>query len=335
MLSRKLLKHAVLAAGVLLSASAAMAQNWPSRPIEISVWAGAGGGTDMTNRLMAKVMEKELGGSIVVTNRTGGGGAVAMNHIWSRPRDGYQWLGASEAMQNTAVMGFHPTLTKDWRWYMVGGAQAVLSVRTESPLKTLEDFVKLAESKPGQVNIAGCAIGCVWHLKSLALADGIGTKLNYVPYTGSGPAMVAVLSGDGDAVISSVAEQAEYIRGNKLRPLGMIEMTAFDMPDFGTIPSIGAKYPKIGNMPARQWLGFAVPADTPKAITDRIDAAFVNAMKSEEVLSTAKRMNLTLFGKHGDAAMKELQTLESTVSWKLHELGVSKISPESLGIAKP
>jgi tripartite-type tricarboxylate transporter receptor subunit TctC len=326
---------AVLAFTAGLAASAAAQQGYPSRVVEISVWSSAGGGTDTVNRLIAKAMEKDLGTSIIVSNRTGGGGAVAMNYIWGKPRDGYQFLGASEAMQNTAVMNFHPSLTKDWRWYMVGGAPAVLSVRSDSPLRTFDDFVEAAKAKPGATNITGCAIGCVFHLKALALGDSTKTKINYVPYGGSGPAMVAVLSGDGDAVISSVSEQAEYIKGGKLRPLAMVEGKPFEMPDHGTIPAVGAKYPDIVNMPARQWLGFAVPADTPKAITDKIDAAFVKVMKSDEVTSTARRLNLTLFGEYGDSAMPILQKLESAVSWKLEELGVAKTPPEKLGIAKP
>jgi tripartite-type tricarboxylate transporter receptor subunit TctC len=115
----------------------------------------------------------------------------------------------------------------------------------------------------------------------------------------------------------------------------MVESKPFDMPDFGKIPAIGEKYPDVANMPARQWLGFAVPADTPKAVTDKIDAAFEKAMKSDEVTSTARRLNLTLFGEYGDAAMPILQKLESAVSWKLEELGVAKTSPEKLNIAKP
>lgn len=333
MKSSKLFAALTLAA--CLAGPAIAQQPFPSRVVEIAVWSSAGGGTDMVNRLIAKAMEKDLGTSIIVQNRTGGGGAVAMNYIWGKPRDGYQWLGASEAMQNTAVMNFHPSVTKDWRWYMVGGAAAVLSVRAESPLKTLEDFIKAAEAKPGTTNVTGCAIGCVFHLKTIALGDATKTKLNYVPYAGSGPAMVAVLSGDGDAVISSISEQAEYIKGGKLRPLAMVEAKPFDMPEFGAIPAVGTKFPDVANMPARQWLGFAVPADTPKAITDKIDEAFGKAMKSEEVIATAKRLNLTLFGEYGDAALPILQKLESAVSWKLQELGVAKTSPEKLGIAKP
>jgi tripartite-type tricarboxylate transporter receptor subunit TctC len=303
--------------------------------VEIAVWAAAGGGTDAVNRLISKAMEKELGNSIIVSNRTGGGGAVAMNYVWSKPHDGHVILGASEAMQNTAVMGFHPTLTKDWRWYMVGGAAASLAVRADSPYKTYEDLIKDAQAKPGKVNITGCAIGCVFHLKTIGLADATKTKLNFVPYAGSGPAMVAVMSGDGDAVISSISEQAEHIKGGKLRPLAMVEMTPFELAGFGSIPAVGAKYPDIANMPARQWLGFAVPADTPKPVTDKLDAAFQKAMKDEEIVNAAARMNLNLIGAFGDESMKILSAMESSVSWKLQELGVAKVPPEQLGIVKP
>ena len=109
---RTLLATVVIGACITLAGSLAHAQQFPTKPIEDSVWAAAGGGTDTVNRLIARAMEKELGGSVVVVNRTGGGGAVAMSYVWQRPHDGYSWLGASEQMQSTAVMGFHTTKTQ-------------------------------------------------------------------------------------------------------------------------------------------------------------------------------------------------------------------------------
>jgi tripartite-type tricarboxylate transporter receptor subunit TctC len=147
--------------------------------------------------------------------------------------------------------------------------------------------------------------------------------------------MVAVMSSDGDAVISSISEQAEHIKGGKLRPLAMVETTPFELAGVGIIPAVGKDYPDIGKMPARQWLGFAVPADTPKSVTDKLDSAFQKAMKTEEMQSAAARMNLGLIGAYGDESLKILSAMESTVSWKLQEMGVAKISPEQLGIPKP
>lgn len=330
-----LLATVMVGAHFALAGAPAYAQQYPTKPIEDSVWAAAGGGTDTVNRLIAKAMEKELGGSVVVVNRTGGGGAVAMNYVWQKPHDGYAWLGASEQMQSTAVMDFHSTKTKDWRWYMVAGAPASLAVKADSPYKTYEDLVKAAQANPGKINITHCPIGCVFHLKAIGLADATKTKVTYVPYAGSAPAMVAVLSGDGDAVISSISEQSEYIKGGKLRSLGMVEMTPFAFEGVGTIPAIGEKYPDIAKMPARQWLGFAVPGDTPKPVTDRLDAAFAKAIQDPDVKGHAQRTYLNLFGAYGDEAMKILLAMESAVGWKLQELGVAKIPPDRLGIPKP
>lgn len=335
------MKRTTLLAGLLLgvyvaaSAPAVQAQQWPARPIEVAVWASAGGGTDLVNRLMAKAMEPHLKTKINVVNRTGGGGGVAMDHVWSQPHDGYSFLGASEAMQNITVMGFHTTQTKDWRWYMVAGAPASLSVRANSPYKTIDDLIKAAQANPGKINVAHCAIGCVFHLKWIALADAAKIKVNFVPYEGSAPAMVAAMSGEADAVISSISEQAEYIKAGRLLNLGMVEMAPFEFAGKGSLPALGARFPDIAKMPARQWLGFAVPADTPKAVTDQIDAAFLKAMDDPDLKKIAGERYLNLFGLHGDKSMAALKAMESAVSWKLQELGVAKVSPEKFGIPKP
>jgi tripartite-type tricarboxylate transporter receptor subunit TctC len=314
----------------------AQQQPFPNRIIENAVWSSAGGGTDLVNRLISKTMEKEMGAKVIVVNRTGGGGSLAMNHVWSKPHDGYNWLGASEAMQNTAVMGFHTTTTKDWRWYMVAGAPASLAVRADSPYKTVDDFIKAAQANPGKVNVSHCAIGCVWHFKWLALAEAAKLNLNLVAYPGSAPAMMGAMSGDVDAVISSISEQAEFIKGGRMRSLGMVEMKPYQFAGMAPIPALGEKFPDIAKMPAMQWLGFAVPADTPKAVTDKLDTAFSAAMKDEELRKSAtERYYLNLFGAYGDEAMKILQGMESAVSWRLHEMGIASISPDKFGIAKP
>lgn len=325
----------LMSAHLAFGASTANAQQFPNRTIENSVWASAGGGTDTVNRMISKVMEKELGGTIIVANRTGGGGSLAMNHVWSRPHDGHNWLGASEAMQNAAVMGFHQTTTKDWRWYMVAGSAASLAVRADSSYKTIDDFIKAAQANPGKVNVGHCAIGCVWHLKSLALAEAAKVTFNQIPYPGSAPAMVAVVAGDVEAVVSSISEQAEFIKGGRLRSLGMVEMKPFQFAGQGTISALGAKYPDIAKMPAVQWLGFAVPADTPKSVTDKLDSAFVKAIQNEELKKNLAERFLDLFGGYGDESMKILLRMESAVSWRLQEMGVATISPDKFGIAKP
>lgn len=336
MISRRFCTRVFAGAVVALSLAApAHAQNWPTRPIEDSVWSSAGGATDLVNRLMAKALEPHLGVKVNVVNRTGGGGAVAMNYVWSQPHNGNYWLGASEGMQTVAVMGFHPTKTKDWRWYMVAGAPGSLAVPVNSPYKTLDDFLAAARANPGKINVSHSALGSVWHLKGVALANATGTQLNLIPYEGSAPAMVAAMSGESAAVISSVSEQAEYIRGGRLRSLGLVEMTDQEFPGIGKLAAIGKQYPKLQDVPARQWVGFAIPADVPADIVKKIDAAFDVAVKDPDLKKIADEKLLTIFGTRGDASQKELQEMESALSWKLWELKVGKIDPATLDIARP
>ncbi len=331
----KIVGTALIAGTAMVAmAGAAIAEDFPTRPIEFSVWASAGGGTDTTNRYLAQGMEPHLG-KINVVNRTGGGGGVAMNHVWSQPHDGYSVLGASEGMQNVRVMGYHDTSTKDWRWYMVGGALGSLSVSPDSEYETLDDLINAAKENPGEIKIGHCALGCVWHMKALALAQAADVEFNFIPYEGSATAQTALLSGEVDAVSSSISEQAEFIKAEKFHPIAITEMTGYDFPGFGMIPAAGDTYPGIQEIPAAQWLGIALPADVPEDVIKQFDEAFEKAMESDIVKQLETERFMTLMGDYGDAAMEKLMNMEKSVSWTLYDLGVAEINPEDVGIAKP
>lgn len=330
----RLITGVTLAGAAALVTGVALAQEFPDRPIELSVWASAGGGTDTTNRYLAQAMEKALGGKINVVNRTGGGGGLAMNHVWSQPHEGYYWLGASEAMQVVKVMGYHPTGTRDWRWYIVGGAPGVITVAEDSPYQTLDDLLTAARETPGSVKVSHCPVGCVWHMKALALGQGADVEFNYIPFEGSAPAQVAALTGEVDAVVSSISEQAEFIKAGKFRPLAVIEMAPYQFGD-AEIPAAGVEYPGIQAIPARQWLGMAIPGDTPPAAVAKIDAAFEQAMQDPQLRKLETERYMTLSGEYGDAAFDILDQMERVMSYKLHELGVAETDPAELGIEKP
>ncbi|MCJ7873849.1 tripartite tricarboxylate transporter substrate binding protein [Marinovum sp. 2_MG-2023] len=323
------------ALALALSASTVLAEDFPSRPIEVSVWASAGGGTDTTNRYLAEAMQEQLGGRINVVNRTGGGGGVAMNQVWSQPHDGYAWLGASEGMQVAKVLEYHQTGTQDWRWYIVGGSPGVISVNANSKYETLDELITASKENPGSVKIGHCALGCVWHMKALSLGQGAQAEFNYIPFEGSAPAQVGALTGEVDAVVSSVSEQAEYIKAGKFRPLAMIEMQPYQLGDMDPIPAAGVTYPDIQKIPARQWLGMAVPKDLPEEVTAKIDAAFEKAMKAPKIQSLANERYMALSGAYGPEAEAELDAMERAMSYKLHELGIAATDPAELGILAP
>ncbi len=325
---------AAIAVGALTAATSVHAQDWPQRPIEISVWASAGGATDMVNRLMADALSEELGARINVTNRTGGGGGVAMQHVWGQPHDGHAILGASEHMPIVPIMEYHHTRMDDWRWYIVAGSQGVISVREDSPYHTLEDLVNASRENPGRVRVGFCATGCVWHLKAMALDAAADAGFNLISFEGSAPAQVATMTGEVEAVVSGVAEQAEYIRAGQYRPLAMVRMNSYDFPDHGTIPAAGDTYPDVGNTAAAQWLGMALPADTPAHVVERFDAAF-EAVRDHPRMAELEERHFTLIFEHGDAAMERVLRQQEVLSWELYNLGVAELNPAEIGIPEP
>ncbi|GMG83147.1 tripartite tricarboxylate transporter substrate binding protein [Paralimibaculum aggregatum] len=331
---KRLLHAAAAAAALLMPAAPAAADGFPARAIEDSVFASPGGATDFTNRLVMAKMEEILGTTIAVQNRTGGGGAVAMHHVWSRPHDGYSLLGASEAMQSAAVLGFVPWTSKDWHWFMVAGAPGTIAVRADSPYQTLDELIAAAKANPGTINVAHANIGSVWHLKALALARAAGVQFNSVPYEGSNPAQIAALSGEAHAVISGMSEQAEYLRGGEMRALAVIEMEPFQLDDIA-IPAAGDSFPDIAKIPASQWVGFAVPADIPAEALAVLNATFDAAMQDPELRKTLTDRAMGIMGHRGETAMARLVAMESAVGWTLQDLGIAAVDPASLGIAKP
>jgi tripartite-type tricarboxylate transporter receptor subunit TctC len=320
---------------LLLFAAPALAGEWPARPIEIACFGAAGGGTDLVDRTIAKAMEPLLKVQINVANRAGGGGGVALDYVWSRPHDGYHWGGFSESIIPAPFMGAHPTTTKDWIYFMVGGAPGVVSVRPDAPYKTLDDLVKAAKAKPGVIKASASTTGGIWHTKLIALMRGAEIDFNFLPFNGSHPSQVAAMTGEVDVVVTSVSEQAELIEAKKLVPLAMIELQGYDFKGM-KIGSAVQKYPGVAKLlPLDQWLGFAVPADTPKPILDRITDAYVKAMESELVKDLARTKNLTLYGYHGEQAQKIARSMERVWSWTLWDLKVAKKSPAEFGIEKP
>ena len=146
---------------------------------------------------------------------------------------------------------------------------------------------------------------------------------------------MAALSGEVDVVLTSISEQAELIKGGKLRPLAMIEAEGFEFPEQGMIPSAAKEFPDINKVPVSQFLGVALPADCPERVVRGVSTAFETLMKSEELKAFADQRLLTLLGHQGDEANANAIAAERAWTWLLHELKIATKSPAEVGIAKP
>ena len=325
--------------GLALAATPAVAQDYPSRPItDVVVWA-AGGGTDTVNRLIMAEMEKALGGGarINVVNRTGGvGGSAGMSYVYSQPADGYTLAGISESNVTAGVQGGWDKRFDVWYPFIVGGSPDLVSVTANAPYQSIEELIEAAKQNPGSIRAGASAAGSIHHLNLLALQDGTGTEFNFIPYDGSAPAQNAAVAGEVDVVVTSLAEQQQLLRAGRLRPLAMLTPDPFTLEGVGDIPSAFGPYPGLSQyLPIGQAIGFAVRADAPDEVKEKLSAAFEQAMQSQAVKDFAANNFYALSGKHGAEASEQFATLESLFAWTLWDLGAASVDPATLGIPKP
>jgi len=311
-------------------------EKWPTQPITISLLSAAGGGTDLAGRALASEMEKDLGVRITVVNMPGGSGGVAANYVVSKPHDGYTWMVTSEGMLGLAVLGAHDSTTKDWEYFMFGGTPAVLSVRTDSPFKSVDDVVKAMKEKPGEVKIATSTAGCIWHIKSVLFAQAADVKFKFVSYPGSNPSILAALAGEIDVVLTGLGEQSQFLEAKKLRPLAMVELKEMEVPGWGVVPPITQFIPQMEKvLPIDQWVGFAIPSDTPQDVLSIIEASFKKAVNTESVKKYAETKFVKISGLTGKESKDRAKKMESTFSWILFDLDIAQKSPDEFGIPKP
>ncbi len=329
----------ILIAGVVFangSVDAGMTGSYPQQDITTVVVWGAGGGTDVCNRVVMKEMQNILGVNINVINKTGGAaGSVGMTYGYSAAHDGYTITGLSESNVTAGVKGAWSNRFNVWDTFIIGGSPDVLSVTPDAPYNSIKELVEAAKKAPGSIRAGASGSGSIHHLNLLAFENGSGSDLSFIPYDGSAPAQNAAMTGEITVIITSVAEQAELIRGGKLKPLGMMTPESFDLA--GTmIPSAFDAYPDLANyLPLAQSIGFAVPADVPQEVKNVLYDAFDKAMATDSVKKFGKEKYYILSGLRGPEANAKFAALESNFAWTLWDLGAADVNPADLNIPKP
>ncbi|HWI84384.1 tripartite tricarboxylate transporter substrate binding protein [Ramlibacter sp.] len=278
-------RRSALAALLLSLASMAFAQNsYPAKPITMIVPFPPGGLADLVGRPVAEAMSRDLGQPVVIENKGGAGGGIGMGQAAKAAPDGYTVLMAlssySVIPEADAVLGRTPMYSfKALRPIArITADPTVLAVRADSPWKTVKDFVEDAKKRPGVINFGSSGNYGTMHVPMEILAQNAGIKMTHVPFTGAGPAVVALLSGQIDAVSSGPATVLQHVKSGKLRVLahwgnGKLE----SMPDVPSLKAAGY------NAEYAQWSGLFVPAGTPEPIVQRLRAAAKFAANDQKV----------------------------------------------------
>ncbi len=279
-------RRSVLAASVLAAAcSLAAAQAaYPSRPITLIVPFPPGGLADLVGRPVAEALSRELGQPVIVENKAGAGGGIGMALAAKAPADGYTLLLSLSSLtvlpEADALLGRAPmyTLASLRPIARFTADPTVLAVRADAPWKTVKDFVDDARKRPGAINYGSSGNYGTMHVPMEILAQGAGIKLTHIPFTGAGPAVVALLGDQIQAVSSGPATVLQHVKAGKLRVLGHWGTGKLDaLPDAPALKDAGydAEY--------AQWSGLLIPAGAPDPVAQRLRAAARAAAQDAKV----------------------------------------------------
>ena len=268
-------------------AAPAAAQSYPTRPVTIVVPFAPGGPTDIVARSVAQAMEKSLGGTVVVENKPGAGGTLAVADVARAPADGYRLLvhhiGMSTAPALYRKLPFDPL--KDFEYIgLINAVPMTLLVRPGLPVNSVKELTAYVKANRDKVTLANAGLGAASHLCGLLFQQAIATDLTTVPYKGTAPAMADLLGGQVDILCDQTTQTTPQILSGKLRALAITSPRRIDtLKDVPTAAEAG-----LPGFELSVWHGMYAPKNTPKPVVDKIVASMQAALKDPDLV---KRFN--------------------------------------------
>ena len=282
---------ALRVAGLILALTApAAAQSeatYPNKPIRIIVAVPAGGGVDLSARIIANHLQQLWGQTVTVENRTGGSNNIAGEAVWRATPDGYTLL-ATPPNTITANAALFPKLNYDPATFepvaiMAVGAN-VLAVKNDAPVKTVSDLITLAKANPGKLSYASQGNGSTSHLTFELFKSRTGTQVNHVPYRGAAPAVNDLAGGHVDTMFCDIGTILTLHRANKVRIIAAATAKPIALlPDMPTINETA-----LPGFVSTTFFSLMAPPATPLAIRDKMNKAIVAAMRTPEVQEKLK-----------------------------------------------
>ena len=279
----------------LLGAQEAAAQKWPDKGVRIVTPFAPGGGTDVFARILAQRFSEVFGQQFIVDNRPGAGSTTGTEFVARSPADGHTLLMTSASF--TFNPGLYPKLRYDSLKDFAPVSQVVkvphvVLVLPSLPVKNLQDLVRIAKAKPGEVFYASSGPGSALHLAGALFAIQTNTQLTHVPYKGGPAAATAVMSGEATVSFSTIETVLSLIQAKRLRPLAVStrERTPA-LPDVPTVMEAGYKdYEVIG------WFGLLAPGGTPPAVVDALSTEISRMMTTPAMRDRAAQEGATPVG---------------------------------------
>lgn len=290
---------------IALAAPAAMAQQYPTKPITIVVPAAAGGPSDAVARVVASALSKELKGTVLIENQGGAGGTIGAGRVARAPNDGYTlylyhiahstWPALYRKLAFDVINDFEPIgLINDVPMTLVG--------KKDVPAKDFKELLPWLKANGKKVTIGNAGVGSASYLCGLLFMQAIQTELTSVPYKGTGPAMNDLLGGQIDLMCDQTTNTTSYIKSDKIKVYAVTTTTRLpSLKEVPTLNELGLK-----NFELSAWHGLWAPKGTPKPVIDQLSKALQAAIKDPGVTQRFTDMGAVPV-KDADAAPGALQ----------------------------
>src|SRR5690349_781504 len=266
----------ILQPSSLIPVSAAVAADYPSRPIRLVVPFAPGGGTDIMARSLAAKLTESLGQTVVVDNRAGGGGSVGVETVIKAAPDGYTMILVSGSYATNAAvykLAFDP-VNDISAIALVGETGNAITLPMSLPIRSMKELIAADKAAPGKINYGSTGTGGFTHLITELFNQLSGTKMTHVPYKGTGPALNDLLGGQIQVLFTSLPAAVPLIKQNRIRGLGVtMPKRSPALPD---VPAIAEAVP---GYEAVLWYGVWGPKHLPKPVVARWNAEVRKAVK--------------------------------------------------------
>jgi tripartite-type tricarboxylate transporter receptor subunit TctC len=283
--SKTLVAASVLAVSSLVAASAFAQAAWPAKPVALVVPFAAGGPTDVVARAIAASMTKATGNPVIVENKVGAGGTVGTAYVKNAKPDGYTFLlhhiGMSTAPALYRKLSFNPLTDFEYVSQVVD-VPMTLIVRKDFPAKDMKELMAYVKANSNKVNLGNAGVGSASHLCGMMFQKALNADLTTVPFSGTGPAMNALLGGQIDLMCDQTTNTVGQIKGGAVKAYAVTTSKRIKaLPTTPTLAESGLK-----DFEVVVWHGVYAPKGTPKAVTEKFNTMVKNALKDPDVVKS-------------------------------------------------
>jgi len=268
---------------VLLAAGAAYAQSYPAKPVRVVIVFPPGGSNDVVGRLVFNKVGEQTGQQFIIDNRGGAAGTIGSEVVKNSPSDGYTIMVQSAThVANAHLYKKLPyDVLKDFIGVTTMARQVGMIVTHPSlPVRTTQDFINLAKKRPGELVYGSAGNGSFVHLTMALFAEMAGMKMIHVPYKGGGPAGIALVAGETQAMLATIGSLFGHIKAGRVRPIAVSsDKRTTQFPD---VPAIAETVP---GYEFTAWVACFAPAGTPRPIIDKLNAEIRKALADPGVAS--------------------------------------------------